>query len=107
AIALAVGLFVSAFALVAAAARTAPKVSGEFLSRSYAEADGANVVNVILVDFRGLDTLGEITVLLVAALGIAGLVRVGHLEDRRARRFHDDASASATLGGRGTAEEAP
>ncbi len=31
-------------------------------------------MNVILVDFRGLDTLGEITVLAVAAIGAAGLV---------------------------------
>jgi multicomponent Na+:H+ antiporter subunit A len=36
-------------------------------------------VNVILVDFRGVDTLGEITVLMVAGLGIANLVRIGRL----------------------------
>jgi multisubunit Na+/H+ antiporter MnhB subunit len=34
------------------------------------------VVNVILVDFRGFDTLGEITVLAVAALGVVALVRL-------------------------------
>ena len=44
-------------------------VAGELLARSLPEAYGANVVNVILVDFRGLDTFGEITV-----FGIAGLV---------------------------------
>ncbi len=38
---------------------------------------GNNVVNVILVDFRGFDTLGEITVLAVAALGVAILFGVG------------------------------
>ncbi len=37
-------------------------------------ADGENVVNVILVDFRGFDTLGEITVLLIATLGALGLM---------------------------------
>ena len=93
-IAAAVGVFVTAFALVATSVRTASPVSGEFLARSYEEADGANVVNVILVDFRGIDTLGEITVLLVAALGIAGLVRAGHLDDRRARRFADRESTA-------------
>ena len=36
---------------------------------------GANVVNVILVDFRGFDTLGEITVLALAALGVWTLLR--------------------------------
>ena len=70
-----VGVFVTAFALVAAAARTGESVSEEFLARSLPEAGGRNVVNVILVDFRAIDTLGEITVLGVAALGVAALVR--------------------------------
>ena len=39
-------------------------------------ANGRNVVNVILVDFRGFDTLGEITVLAVAALGVVALLRL-------------------------------
>ncbi|WP_276495800.1 hydrogen gas-evolving membrane-bound hydrogenase subunit E [Pontibacter litorisediminis] len=43
---------------------------------SLLEAHGRNIVNVILVDFRGLDTLGEITVLAVAALGIFSLLRL-------------------------------
>jgi multicomponent Na+:H+ antiporter subunit A len=38
------------------------------------EAKGRNVVNVILVDFRALDTLGEITVVAVAAFGVAALI---------------------------------
>jgi multicomponent Na+:H+ antiporter subunit A len=73
-ISVAVGVFVAGFGLIAGAARRAPSVSEEFVARSAAEAGGHNVVNVILVDFRGLDTLGEITVLAVAALGIAALV---------------------------------
>ena len=71
----AVGVFVSVSALTAASARRGGSVSGEYLARSLPEAGGRNVVNVILVDFRGLDTLGEITVLAVAGLGIAALVR--------------------------------
>ncbi len=43
---------------------------------SYTEAYGRNVVNVILVDFRGLDTMGEITVLGIAALGVYTLLRL-------------------------------
>ena len=39
-------------------------------------AHGRNVVNVILVDFRGLDTLGEITVLAVAAAGVWALLEL-------------------------------
>jgi multicomponent Na+:H+ antiporter subunit A len=52
-------------------------VSEEYLARSLPEAHGHNVVNVIVVDFRGFDTLGEITVLVVAALGVWSLVLVG------------------------------
>jgi len=39
-------------------------------------ANGRNVVNVILVDFRALDTLGEITVLGIAALGVAAILKL-------------------------------
>jgi multicomponent Na+:H+ antiporter subunit A len=72
----AVGVFVFVFALAAGGYRpdSFVPVSREFLARSVEEAGGHNVVNVILVDFRGYDTLGEITVLMVAALGVAALV---------------------------------
>ncbi|HVM17834.1 MAG TPA: hydrogen gas-evolving membrane-bound hydrogenase subunit E [Gaiellaceae bacterium] len=43
------------------------------------EAHGSDVVTVILADFRGLDTLGEITVVAVALVGIAALLRRGRL----------------------------
>lgn len=51
-----------------------PTVSAEFIARSVPEGGGTNVVNVILVDFRGFDTYGEITVLAIAALGIVALL---------------------------------
>ncbi|HPE01533.1 MAG TPA: monovalent cation/H+ antiporter subunit A [Burkholderiaceae bacterium] len=51
-------------------------ISPYFLATSVPEGGGANVVNVILVDYRGYDTLGEITV-----LGIAGLIIVAALRD--------------------------
>jgi multicomponent Na+:H+ antiporter subunit A len=44
-----------------------------------AAAHGKDVVTVILADFRGLDTLVEVTVVLVALLGVAGLLRRGKL----------------------------
>lgn len=50
-------------------------VSDEIIAASYPEGHGRNVVNVILVDFRGLDTLGEITVLVAAAIGAVALAR--------------------------------
>jgi multicomponent Na+:H+ antiporter subunit A len=70
-----IGAFVAVFALVAAGVRTADPVSDTHLALSLPEAHGRNVVNVILVDFRGFDTMGEVVVLTVAALGITGLVR--------------------------------
>ena len=46
-----------------------------FEARSYVEAHGRNIVNVILVDFRSLDTLGEITVVVLAAWAAVALIR--------------------------------
>ncbi len=46
-----------------------------FLANSVSGGGGTNVVNVILVDFRGFDTLGEITVLAVAAVGIFAMLQ--------------------------------
>jgi len=46
-----------------------------FLERALPESGGANVVNVILVDFRGFDTFGEITVLGIVALTVYALLR--------------------------------
>ncbi|HLT78877.1 MAG TPA: monovalent cation/H+ antiporter subunit A, partial [Ferrovibrio sp.] len=56
--------------------RTPPDLLGQyFLEKAYSEGGGTNVVNVILVDFRGFDTLGEITVLGVVALTAYALLR--------------------------------
>ncbi|MCG8528961.1 MAG: DUF4040 domain-containing protein [Opitutales bacterium] len=52
----------------------APSISEELMEWSYPLAKGKNVVNVILVDFRALDTFGEIIVLGIAALGVGILV---------------------------------
>jgi multicomponent K+:H+ antiporter subunit A len=45
-----------------------------FLAKSVPEGGGANAVNVILVDFRGYDTFGEITVLGIAGIGVLALL---------------------------------
>jgi multicomponent Na+:H+ antiporter subunit A len=47
-----------------------------FAENSLTLANGRNIVNVILVDFRALDTLGEITVLAMAAIGIYALMKL-------------------------------
>lgn len=81
-IALVTGTSVSLVVWKAAHLRLHDSVSPEFMARSFAEAKGRNVVNVILVDFRALDTLGEIIVLGVAALGVYALVRLRTLDGR-------------------------
>ncbi len=53
-----------------------PSISQYFIEKSWPEAFGRNVVNVILVDFRALDTLGEITVLTLAAVGVLALLKM-------------------------------
>jgi multicomponent Na+:H+ antiporter subunit A len=79
-----VGLTVFGFALVANTYRGPSVVSDEMTAKAVPEAHGRNVVNVILIDFRGLDTLGEITVLAAASIGAVALARVGRRPDARA-----------------------
>jgi len=56
--------------------RTPPELlATHFLERAYTEGGGTNVVNVILVDFRGFDTLGEIFVVAAVALTTYALLR--------------------------------
>ncbi|MDY6779516.1 MAG: hydrogen gas-evolving membrane-bound hydrogenase subunit E, partial [Halobacteria archaeon] len=62
---------------VLAARSSAPdKIADLLLRNSVPEGGGHNVVNVILVDFRGFDTLGETTVVGLAAVGVLTLVRM-------------------------------
>jgi multicomponent Na+:H+ antiporter subunit A len=69
-----IGLLMTLLVLKAKAIQLAPPLSERYAEWSYLLAKGKNVVNVILVDFRALDTLGEITVLTIAALGIFALM---------------------------------
>ncbi len=72
-----VGATVFVFAIIAGGSRIAPPVSDEIIARAEPDGHGRNIVNVILVDFRALDTFGEITVLAVASIGAVALARVG------------------------------
>lgn len=75
-VAVAAAVFAFVLTLAATGARSEQPISTEYLSRAASDAGADNVVNAIVVDFRGFDTLGEITVLVVASLGVAALVRV-------------------------------
>jgi multicomponent Na+:H+ antiporter subunit A len=73
-LALAVGATVTTLASFAMAARTGRPIADLLPDAAYYRGHGANTVNVLLVDIRAWDTLGEISVLLVAATGVASLV---------------------------------
>ncbi len=70
-----VGLGVASLAYAAMMHPVADSISRFFLQQAYVQGGGRNVVNVILVDFRGFDTLGEITVLAIVALSVFALLR--------------------------------
>ncbi len=69
------GGFITALVIKSHQLQLAHPISDQFAEWSYTLAKGKNVVNVILVDFRALDTLGEVLVLVIAALGVIALVR--------------------------------
>ncbi|WP_442574345.1 Na+/H+ antiporter subunit A [Microbacterium sp. F51-2R] len=78
---IATGLTMAIIAIVATGARTAESVSKSWPTLAYELGHGKNVVNVALVDLRGWDTMGELSVLIVAATGVASLVFVTHRAD--------------------------
>lgn len=84
-IGLGVGLVFGVFALVAYSARVASPISEFMPEMAYAGGHGFNVVNVMLVDMRGWDTLGELSVILAAATGVASLVFLRTRVDRTAK----------------------
>jgi multicomponent Na+:H+ antiporter subunit A len=71
---LTVGVTVTSLAVYAMAARTRAGIAELLPDAAYYRGHGANTVNVLLVDIRAWDTMGEISVLLVAATGVASLV---------------------------------
>lgn len=71
-----VGALMACLVLVASSEPADSHLRQYYSTKAYEEAFGRNVVNVILVDFRALDTLGEITVLAVAAIGVFALLKL-------------------------------
>ncbi len=73
---LAFGLLITLISLEVLGEPVNKEISNYYAQNSYLIAKGKNVVNVILVDFRGADTLIEISVLTVAALGVFSLLKL-------------------------------
>jgi multicomponent Na+:H+ antiporter subunit A len=78
----AVGLFMTLMVLTATSSDMQRRLTPFFAENSYTEAQGRNVVNVILVDFRALDTLGEIAVIAIAAIGIYTMLKLSPRDDQ-------------------------
>lgn len=75
-ISLGVGTIVTLLTLSANSQSVKETIASYFIENSVEKGGGHNMVNVILVDFRGFDTLFEITVLVIAALAIYGMVNL-------------------------------
>lgn len=83
AIAICGGALMTTLVLVTNTVTLTQPISGYFLENSLPKGYGRNIVNVILVDFRALDTLGEITVLSLAGIGVFALLKLRpHREEK-------------------------
>jgi multicomponent Na+:H+ antiporter subunit A len=75
-VAMTLGTLIAALVLFVGTSGTPSRLAGYFVEHGPTLGHGRNIVNVILVDFRAFDTLGEITVLVTAAIGVAALLRI-------------------------------
>jgi multicomponent Na+:H+ antiporter subunit A len=91
----AVGLVIGAFAVVALGSRIAEPISLQIPGLAYSGGHGTNAVNVMLVDIRGWDTMGELSVILAAATGVASLVFLSTRADLRPKISRRDARSQA------------
>src|SRR6478736_759317 len=93
-------------AIFAMGARTAIPVSLQFPQLAYEGGGGLNVVNVTLVDIRAWDTFGEISVLALAATGVASLIFVRGRGDRLQRSASvAEGTVGRRTGARGSTRE--
>lgn len=84
-VALGVGITMAFVALSAHSQKLIPSISQFYKDTVQSEAGGGNIVNVILVDYRGFDTLFEIAVLSIAGIGVYSMIRL-----RLSRKEHSD-----------------
>ncbi|KNC18454.1 monovalent cation/H+ antiporter subunit A [Arthrobacter sp. RIT-PI-e] len=96
---IAFGITMAVIAMSAMASRTADPISLAYPELAYDIGGGANAVNVLLVDLRAWDTFGEITVLAIAATGVASLIFVrGRGDSRRRAEGVEDGSGDRGQG---------
>lgn len=88
-VAFGVGVTVTIVALSAHSQKLVPSISSYYEETVYKEAGGGNIVNVILVDYRGFDTLFEIAVLAIASLGIIAMINLRLTKKKEVNRLED------------------
>jgi multicomponent Na+:H+ antiporter subunit A len=88
-VALGVGITITIIALSAHSQKLVPTISSYYEETVYTEAGGGNIVNVILVDYRGFDTLFEIAVLAIASLGIIAMIKLRLTKKKEVNRLED------------------
>ncbi len=88
-IAIGMGITASILVLMAGENRLGASISPWYAANAVPIGQGHNIVNVILVDFRGLDTQGEIVVLVIAAMGVAALLRLRPPDQPRRQHLAD------------------
>ena len=86
-----VGVLMAVVAVVATGARVDAPISLEWPLLAYEQGHGRNVVNVALVDLRGWDTMGELSVIIAAATGVASLIFLSSRTDDLPRVGRRDA----------------
>ncbi|ROS25447.1 multisubunit sodium/proton antiporter MrpA subunit /multisubunit sodium/proton antiporter MrpB subunit [Rathayibacter sp. PhB127] len=91
-IGIAVGAVMALAATIALGARTATPISVDLPRLAYEEGKGRNIVNVLLVDIRAWDTMGEISVLVVVATGVASLIFLSSRAGGAPRLEHQSAA---------------
>jgi len=89
-LAVAVGVCVTAVLVAVLQGDIDRRLTDYFEVTSWPEAYGRNIVNVILVDFRALDTFGEIAVVVIAALSAYALLRGTHYKGRKPDTAEDE-----------------
>jgi len=75
-VAVSAGAMMTLLVLASATIHTPADVTRYFMDSSYSLAHGRNIVNVILVDFRAVDTIGEISVVAAAAFGVLAMLKL-------------------------------
>jgi multicomponent Na+:H+ antiporter subunit A len=75
-VAISVGVMAALLTMIGHSSRFYESIAYYFIENSYEFGGGTNAVNVVLVDFRGLDTLGEAVVLGIAGLGVYAMIKL-------------------------------